>query len=332
MLTRFLKALLWTAGSLALLFVAAYLLTSGDYEVAETAEQDSSIPTVTLGGVTFHSETFGDPDAQPVVIVHGGPGGDYRYLLELKALADDYFVVFYDQRGTGLSPRVNPKEVTVEASIQDLDNIVQHYAGARPVYLIGHSWGAMLSTGYLARFPEKVLKAVIAEPAGYTHEALEDFFAATRPKVTLASTFKAGRAFFESLHVRGPDAQARWDYFGVNAGSSESYTRYYCGGARSGYSFPYWRWGILAAQNLASSSRENGRFIEGLLTDGLEDYPNKVLLVASECNQITGRALQEKNLDFFPNAELAVIPETGHEMFTQDPEASLDVIRTYFDE
>ena len=86
MLTRFLKALLWTAGSLALLFVAAYLLTSGDYEVAETAEQDSSIPTVTLGGVTFHSETFGDPDAQPVVIVHGGTRRRLQVFVGIKSL------------------------------------------------------------------------------------------------------------------------------------------------------------------------------------------------------------------------------------------------------
>ena len=331
-IAKFVKGVLWTLGTLFVAFVAAYLFASGDYQVAATAEHDPSIPTVTLAGVTFHAETFGNPDNQAVIVVHGGPGGDYRYLLALRALADEYFVVFYDQRGTGLSPRVNPKEVTVEASIEDLDNIIQHYSPDRPVYLIGHSWGAMLSTGYLARYPNKASKAVIAEPAGYTHEALEAFFNATAPQVSPASVFKAGRAFFQSLHVRGPDPQARWDYFGVNAGSSESYAKYYCGGKREGYNFPYWRWGILAAQNLASSSRENGIFKDGLLTDGLENYPNKVLLVASECNEITGRALQEENLAFFPNAELVVIPNTGHEMFTQDPETSLKVIRKYFRE
>jgi hypothetical protein len=60
------------------------------------------------------------------------PGADYRSLLDLKALADDYFVVFYDQRGTGLSPRVeDPGELTYELYLDDLAAFVAHviYAG-----------------------------------------------------------------------------------------------------------------------------------------------------------------------------------------------------------
>ena len=32
---------------------------------------------------------------------------------------------------------------------------------------------------------------------------------------------------------------------------------------------------------------------------------------------------------FFPNAELAVIPDAGHEMFAENPEESLAVVRAY---
>ena len=60
-------------------------------------------------------------------MLYGGPGNDYRYLLSLKALADDYFVVFYDQRGTGLSPRVDVKEHTIENMINDLNNIIDYH-------------------------------------------------------------------------------------------------------------------------------------------------------------------------------------------------------------
>lgn len=308
-------------------------MTAGTYTVAKTALQDPTIPHLTLNGVTFHTEAFGDETKPTVIVIHGGPGGDYRYLLSLKALSDDYYVVFYDQRGTGLSPRVNPKKVTLQSALSDLNLIVEHYSGGEQVHLIGHSWGAMLATGYLANYPDKVAKAVIAEPGGLTSEALKDFFEQTKPKVTPSYIFKVGRAFFESLHVREPDAQARWDYFGVNAGSSESYRGYYCGGKRSGYSFPYWRWGILATQNLVrSGTDEKGNFKTELFTSGLKNFTNKVLLIASECNQLTGLELQREHLKLFPNAELAVIPNTGHEMFTQDPEASLAVVRAYLGE
>jgi len=45
----------------------------------------------------------------------------------LKELSDEYYVVFYDQRGSGLSPRVDPAELTLDSSIEDLDRIVEHY-------------------------------------------------------------------------------------------------------------------------------------------------------------------------------------------------------------
>ena len=330
---RLAKGARWGLGCLAVLFATGYLLTWGDYSVAETVAQNPKLPHVTLNGVTFHAETFGREDAPTVIVIHGGPGGDYRYLLSLKELADEYFVVFYDQRGTGLSPRVNPKDITVEATLDDLDAIAEHYAPGEQVYLLGHSWGAMVATGYLARRPEKVAKAVIAEPGAFTHEDLDAFFRATAPRPSLELAFKVVRGFFETLHMNNPGPQARWDYFAVRASSSESHGGYYCGGKRSGYSFPYWRWGVLAAQNLVRSGRDaSGRFQGELLTDGLENYTDKVLLIASECNQLTGRTLQEKQLTFFPNADLAVIPNTGHEMFTEDPAASIPVVRAYFAE
>ena len=43
-----------------------------------------------IDGYAFHAETFGGPANPPVLVVHGGPGGDYRLLLGLQALADQY--------------------------------------------------------------------------------------------------------------------------------------------------------------------------------------------------------------------------------------------------
>jgi pimeloyl-ACP methyl ester carboxylesterase len=53
-------------------------------------------------------------------------GADYRYLLPLKALADDYRVVFYDQRGTGLSPRVPADSITLDSFVT-----LRHFRHAR---------------------------------------------------------------------------------------------------------------------------------------------------------------------------------------------------------
>src|SRR6478735_5139425 len=72
-----------------------------------TVAEDPSLPAIDIAGTRLHSEAFGDPDGPVIMVLHGGPGSDYRGLLPLKALADDgYRVAFWDQRGCGLSERL----------------------------------------------------------------------------------------------------------------------------------------------------------------------------------------------------------------------------------
>ncbi|MEM7128824.1 MAG: alpha/beta fold hydrolase [Chloroflexota bacterium] len=97
-----------------------------------------------------------------MVVVHGGPGGDYGYLLNLHELEADYFVVFYDQRGAGLSPRVPAGELTLQSSVDDLHRIVSHFGHGDPVRVVGHSWGAMLAAAYIGQHPDSVMQVILA--------------------------------------------------------------------------------------------------------------------------------------------------------------------------
>ena len=65
------------------------------------------------------------------------------------------------------------------------------------------------------------------------------------------------------------------------------------------------------------------------LTEGVADFSNTVLFIAGECQQVIGVEWQTKQMAFFPSAELAVIPDAGHEMFAENPDASLAVVRAY---
>lgn len=199
---------------LVALFILFYLLTIGEYAVAETVAQDPSIPHITIEGVTFHAQTFGDPSNPVVITIHGGPGSDYRSILSLQALSDQYFVVFYDQRGAGLSPRVNPEEITLASALADLDSIVDYYSDGEKVNLVGHSWGAMLASAYLGQQPEKVDHAVLAEPGFLTSEFAEKWAEETAIRFSPGLLYHFLKTKFESLHVKGPDDHASDDYFG----------------------------------------------------------------------------------------------------------------------
>ena len=111
-----------------------------------------SLPAITVNGAMLHSEAFGPPDSTMVVCIHGGPGADYRYMLNAQDLADaGYRVVFYDQRGSGLSQRFPRKSYTdlgvgaVDLMYDELSGVIAHYRTHpdQKVFLLGHSWGAI---------------------------------------------------------------------------------------------------------------------------------------------------------------------------------------------
>jgi proline iminopeptidase len=329
-----------TLGKIALGFVVglvvlaalAYVLTIGEYDVAETVAQDPSIPHITIDGTTFHAETFGDPANPVVVVLHGGPGGDYRSLLSLEALSDEYFVVFFDQRGAGLSPRVNSEEITLASAIADVDAVVDYYSGGETVNLVGHSWGGMLASAYLGQHPDKVDHAVLAEPGFLTAEFAEDFYEQVHLRLTPRVFAYFLKTKFESLHIKGPDEDAADDYFSYQMnmyqGSDHPQVGYRCGGGgpEEGQS---WRNGAQAASSIEQEAVDADVNFDLNLAEGVEAFTHRVLFIASECQTVIGVDWQKRQMVLFPNAELAVIPDAGHEMFAENPEASIAVVRDY---
>lgn len=331
------KILLVLTGVLIILFVIFYILTMGKYEVARTVEQDLTIPHIKIGNTVFHAESFGNDTNRVVIALHGGPGNDYRYILSLKELSDEFFVVFYDQRGTGLSPRVQADELTLDNMLSDLNNIVDYYAKKRKVILIGHSWGAMLASGYIAKHPDRVSKAVLAEPGILTSNEAKEFLEKVKMKFSFPMLKHLGKCWFRSLHVKGPDDQAKKDYFleslmlGGNI-MGNPFAAYYCNEDMTTASLDYWRFGGLANQAIFRNGMDEDGILQLDLISGVENFNTKVLFIASECNKLIGEDLQLRHTKYYPNAELVVIKNAGHTMFGEQPEESIKVIRQYLNE
>ena len=336
----------WTLRTLAVValgvvaaFGVGWLATIGTWDVPRTVSDDPALPSATLNGVRLHVMTFGDPSDPTVIVVHGGPGADSRHLLPLAALQDAYHVVFYDQRGSGLSERVADARLTLDAFYGDLDAVVDRYGAGRPVRIVGHSWGAMLASGYLGLHPEKVARIVLAEPGMLTTETARLLMTETNdmtPRPSAALARLGARAFFRSLHVSGPDADARADFllgslmFAPFKGHPTE--RYYCGADVRTASLPLWRAGARVPRALFASARGPDGAWHVDFTRGVERFPGKVLFLAGGCDAILGEAMQRRHMASFPRAELAVIPEAGHTMFGERPAESLAAVRRYFAE
>lgn len=115
-------------------------------------------------------ETFGNVGtALPVIAVNGGPGLSHAYMVQndmWERVAKNRLVVFYDQRGTGASKRVQADAPqSMDAQVSDLDAVRQKL-GLAKVALVGDSYGGLVVMAYAAAHPEHVAMLVLSDSPG----------------------------------------------------------------------------------------------------------------------------------------------------------------------
>jgi proline iminopeptidase len=317
------------------LFFILFFTTKGDFEPLETVEHDTSLPHITIGNTIFHAETYGNDSNETVIVIHGGPGHDYRYLLPLVELADRYRLVFYDQRGTGLSPRVSDKQLHLDTMLKDLGNIIDYYSPNKQVSIIGHSWGAMLASGYIAKHPNRVRKVVLAEPGFLTSSKAKEFMAKTKFRFSFGALTTIGKSWFNSLHIDGPDDQAKQDFLFQNVALSfdipnHPFLGYFCNGSKRNSDWAIWRFSARSATQIIEKGTNSEGDLEIDLVTGLDSYKRKVLFISGECNTLIGPDYQKDHLKYFPNVEMVIIPNAGHMMFNDQPAVTMQTVREYF--
>jgi proline iminopeptidase len=119
---------------------------------------------VAVGTASLYARDIGQ--GPPAIVLHGGPDFDHAYLVpDLDRLADLLRLLYYDQRGRGQSAAgVQPDDVTLQSDVDDLDKVRQHFQLDAPT-LIGHSWGTVLALEYALRYPTRVSRLILMNPA-----------------------------------------------------------------------------------------------------------------------------------------------------------------------
>lgn len=292
-----------------------------------TTERDPALPAVTLGGYRFHAQAFGDAARPVLIVLHGGPGADHRYLLPLQTLADDHRVVFYDQRGTGLSPRVPAAQITPQTFIDDLDAFVDAFGQGRPVHLLGHSWGAMLASAYTGQHPHKVARLVLAEPGFLDASTLDAVNPGGWPG--WAAVWGVARAWVGQWFVdTGGDPYARADWFLQQVLQVTQGPEHRCPGHSA--ALPAWRAGSPDFQATIGRMMDDpawGRRLD--FRRGTDRFEGPVLFIAGACSQVMGERQQRRHLRHFRHAELVVVPDAGHALFNDQPAATQALVRRF---
>jgi proline iminopeptidase len=277
--------------------------------VPKTVDQDSSLPSIFVNGTQLHAETFGNPNNPMLVFLHGGPGSDYRNGLNVQQLANDgYYVVFYDQRGSGLSKRHDKNTYSIQLVLDDLTEVIKYYrtVPTQKVFLFGHSWGAMLATAYINEYPTLINGVILAEPGGLNKKLLDDYGEMSR-KIELFAEATSNLLYVDQFLTGKENQHEILDYkFGISTDFS------YAKGNKEGIPgpSPFWRIGTTVLESFTDIAENDGFDF----TTNLDQYKTKVLFLYGELNQSYGLSFAQKEAAYFPSSEIAEIKDTGHEM------------------
>jgi proline iminopeptidase len=277
--------------------------------VPKTVEEDLSLASISVNGTTLHAENFGNPNRPLVVFLHGGPGSDYRNGLHAKQLSNNgYHVIFYDQRGTGLSKRHDKNTYSIQLYLDDLTAVIEHFktASNQKVFLFGHSWGAMLAAAYINKYPSKINGVIFAEAGGFNKQLLDEYGQASR-KLNLFSETTNDVMYYDQFLTGRQNQHEIMDYK-MAVASSFSFAK----GNEEGIEgpSPFWRNGATVLHAFMDIAENDGFDF----TTNLYQYQTNVLFIYGEKNKSYGLKFAKKEAAFFPNHEIAQINDTGHEM------------------
>lgn len=297
--------------------------------VPKTVDQDAALPSISVNNTQLHAQSFGDETNPMIVVLHGGPGSDYRYLLNCQALSDyGYYVVFYDQRGSGLSKREPESSYSIDVMLDDLTAVIAHYrtSPGQKVTLLGHSWGAMLATIYVNQYPTAIDGLILAEPGGFVWSDIMDYVGRSRSYGMFTETLNDA-TYIDQLFTGKGNNQEVLDYkFGLATATDGS------GDNPIGNSgdLPFWRSGAIINKALF----EIGKRDEPDWTTNLNQFTTKVLFIYSERNKAYGLKHAERVSSAYPTVQLNRINNEGHDMlsFENGWNQFLPLALTYLDE
>jgi pimeloyl-ACP methyl ester carboxylesterase len=129
--------------------------------------------TLSSLGLRLHVAEWGDPAAEPVLLLHGFYDHVHAFDLLAPLLAERFRVVSYDARGHGQSEW--PDAYAWETDVLDAIHVLRDLG--RPAHVVGHSRGGGLATDAAQQDPDSVRRLVVLDgfgppPEGFASSAL----------------------------------------------------------------------------------------------------------------------------------------------------------------
>jgi proline iminopeptidase len=125
----------------------------------------------------IYYELAGNPQGKPVIVLHGGPGGQCSPYYRRFFNPEKFLIVLHDQRGAGRSkPFAEIEENDTWALVEDINRLRDHVGIEGKAILFGGSWGSTLGLAYAEKYPDKVAGLVLRGVFTATSEEIDHFY------------------------------------------------------------------------------------------------------------------------------------------------------------
>jgi len=265
------------------------------------------------GGYRLFVEDVGD--GFPLIVLHGGPGLDHTMFRPwLDPLGDEFRLLYVDERGQGLSERVDPATLSLDVFARDVD-LLADALGLERFALLGHSFGAIITTKHAIE---------IGSAAAYVISGGGDSSAALGADV---------EASLEAMGDAGAPIKASWEQEKVVATEGElkellraQMPFHFAGDPPPGYGMD-----TVGTPEVLRHFANIGYGDFDYLPD-LHRVAKPTLMVVGEEDRVTTPRAAKALHEGIVGSRLVVLPGVGHMSFVETPDAYLESVRAFLRE
>lgn len=308
------------SGILAFLIVPFLVSVETTGTLTEREAAGPGAQFVEVGGLSVHVETAAytgeSADAPVIVLLHGFGASTFSWREVIEPLAALGDVVAYDRPAFGFTERPTDWEgenpYGVPGNLALLDAVLERFADARDVILVGHSAGGLIAGEFARLNPDRVEALVLVAPAVLTTGGVPAWLA---PVLAVPQIDRLGPLLVQGIASSGE--QLLEQSFVDPAAVTDA--------VRAGYRAPLtvigWEAGLW---RFTAAPRDNG------LADGLDGLTVPTLLITGDADTVVPTADTERLATLLPAAELVVIPRAGHLPQEETPEQFVAALLDWF--
>jgi esterase len=263
----------------------------------------------------FHYQLTGNPSGQKLVFLHGLMGSAANWRRITPAFESEFNILTFDQRGHGRSFHP-PQGYRPQDYAQDLKHILDDLGWER-IHLVGHSMGGRNALEFAVQYAQRVTRLVIEDigpdASSFAISRIEQLLELVP---TPFADRTAAKNFFENEYPQKiafyPNPEVVSRFFLSNIEQKENGTQ-------------DWRF----AKDAILASLREGRNTDRW--DGYQNLKMPVLVMRGERSKDLPREVFDRMLKVLPHAKGIEIPNAGHWIHFEQPEAFIQGLKEFFD-